>query len=518
MPAGEISTPRVPRPERFGVIDVGSNAIRLQVVEVGEPGVPALLDRHRMPVRLGHRVFLEGPIPREGVQSAAAAVRRLREICDQYGTQQTRIIATAAVREATNRAQVVEAIEGAAGLEVEVISGDEEAYLLCCAVETRVDLSAGRSLVVDVGGGSAEVSLVESGAPVRGDSYPLGSVRLLEAATRAAAGGDLREALQRELGRYEHRVAERLGEGPIDRFVATGGSIEAIADLQASKGARERKQDVEYLSRATLDDWVERLSALSLEERMTQLGLVSDRADVILPAAVTFARLLAMSGAEGILVSRVGLRDGMLREMIDSSGAPERRRRAALAAAGVLARRTRVDPRHADSVRRHACDLFEATMGIHGLGGRERTLLEAAALLHEAGAFVSSESVHEHSARLVRGAGLVGLEADELETVALAVRYHRGPHPDAEQPDYAGLDPRMRGRVCVLAALLRMADALDRGHRDAVSRCDLRLATGEVHVTLTPTTAGDPLTLEREALREKASLFEEVFSVRLRGV
>jgi exopolyphosphatase/guanosine-5'-triphosphate,3'-diphosphate pyrophosphatase len=510
------------RPVRGAVIDIGSNALRLQIVEA-DGSDPVLLTRDRVPVRLGEDVFREGRIGEASIQAASAALAGFAKLCTQYGAQRVCAVATSAVREAANRNEVVERLSESAPAPVRVLSGTEEAWLLARAVEVRIDTRRGRSLLVDVGGGSVEVTLVEDGHAVAADSYPLGAVRLLEVARRESGSveGDAFLALvSQHAGRCDYRIADRLGSQPIDRFVATGGNIEALADLEADGRERRSEAGVEVLDARVLERWMGELAALSPKERGSRFGLLPDRADVILPATVVYHHLAVLSGARRILVPRVALRDALLRDVLSGTEAEAHDdwRDQLLASARALADRFHCDPAHAECVRRHALSLFVQTTSLHGRGPREGGLLEAAALLHDAGRFIAGDRHHEHSAYLIRASELVGVAAEDRDLVALVASYHRGPRPHDGDPGYASLGAEDRARVCVLAALLRIAEGLDRQHRGAVVALEVKPGPGVVELRLTPSAPalGTPL-IEVEAAHEKADLFEAVFGVPIRA-
>lgn len=529
MPRSRQPTPATPLalPARFGVADVGSNAIRLLVVEMraeatGAAARPVVLESLREPVRLGQDVFLTGQIPEPSIAAAVEALRRFKLLCSRYDVRAIRAVATAAVREATNRDAIVERIERAAGIRLEVISGTEEAYLLTRAVETRVDLAKGRSLVVDLGGGSVEVTLIEDGQIALSDSYRLGAVRLLEALSADAKGGEgtsLLDLLDQYVGSLDARIAERLGGGRIDRFVATGGNIEALAELAAREAPLRPEDGVETLPRKLLADWIQRLARMPFSQRVEELGLSHDRADVILPAAVVYYRLASIARVDRLLVPRVGLRDGVVREVVlghlETALAADRRE-TVLAGARALARKYHCEMAHAEKVRELAVTLFDATRPLHDLGAEERVLLEAAAVLHDVGAFVSASGHHKHSYYLIRASDLVGLAADERELVGLVSRYHRRSHPKRVHPGFAELSRDDRDVVTKLAALLRLADALDREHQAKVARVEVKLGKRALALTLVPEDKRHKeLALERWALRRKGALFTESFGLPL---
>ncbi len=521
MGVPEPSRARRTRPARGAAIDIGSNAIRLQIAEAAESGDPVVLTSHRAPVRLGADVFREGRIGEASLAAAVDALQGFRELCAQYGAQRVRAVATSAVREAANRGAVVAALCAASPVPVQVISGIEEAWLLARAVESRVDTARGRSLLVDLGGGSVELTLLHEGRAVAADSYSLGALRLLELARREAGsawGESFLALLRQHAGRFDHRIRDRLGEARVDRLVAVGGNVESLSDLETEARGRRSEGGVEFLERPTLEHWIGRLAALSPEDRCASLGLLPDRADVILPAAVVYAHVMDLAGVERAWIPRLGLRDALLRDVVGTATEEDERtewRETLLACARDLAGRYRCDPGHAEAVRRHAAELFDQTQPLHGRGERERGLLEAAALLHDAGRFVSDERHHEHSAYLIHASELVGVGPADRELLAQVARYHRGDHPDDADPAYAALGPEDKARVCVLAALLRLADALDRRHRDAVTRLELSVEPGAVDLVLHCAAGQGGGVAEVDAVRAKGALFEEVFGVRL---
>jgi exopolyphosphatase/guanosine-5'-triphosphate,3'-diphosphate pyrophosphatase len=482
-----------------------------------------VLVRIREPVRLGGDAFVAGCIGEAALAAAERALAGFRELCEQYGVQRVRAVATAALREAANRDAAVARLSAASPAPIEVVSGTEEAWLLLRAVEARVDTSRGRSLLVDLGGGSAELVLMEDGRAVAAESQPLGALRLLQVAARIAGAehGPAFETLVEQLaGRADHRLEDLLGGRPVERLVAVGGNAETLADLEAEVRGRRFQGDVELLEADTLARWIEALGPLPPDERARRFGLLPDRADVIVPAAVVYLHVARRAGARQVLVPRVGLRDGLLRDVLALPSEAALRaewRETLLASARVLAARYRCDLQHAERVRAHAASLFDQSAALHGRAERERTLLELAALLHDSGRFVSDDRHEEHSAHLLRASELVGLAEAERELVAGVARHHRGPHPGGSDPAYAALSAEGRARLCVLAALLRLADALDRQHRGAIAAVELRVRPGAAELVLRRAAgvAPGPI-LELDAAREKGSLFEAVFGVTLR--
>jgi exopolyphosphatase/guanosine-5'-triphosphate,3'-diphosphate pyrophosphatase len=388
-------------PLRLGAIDVGSNAIRFLAAEVADDGSQRLLESERLAVRLGGDVFTKlRALSPETMDAGVAALSRIRRRIDDLGIVNYRAVATSAVRESRNGGEFVERVRRESGIHLETISGSEESHLVWLAVRGRVPLGPSRWLMMDLGGGSVEVSVVDRDGILWTESHTLGSVRLLQAFEEEEASKDYQELLER----YAHslKVPSAVAEWNPVGAIATGGNIEALADLAGvSRGA----DGVSVLSVEDLRRVMNKLSRLKVEDRVKKLGLREDRADVIVPAAVVYERVAELSGAREILVPRVGLKEGILLDLTDElqnrSAHSDRRDRELRAAAVSLGRRFHFDEAHAQQVSRLALALFDQLEPLHGLGGKERRLLLAGALLHDIGKVdaYSWDRAFEHTAR-----------------------------------------------------------------------------------------------------------------------
>lgn len=501
---------------RFGIIDLGSNAIRMMVAE-GNGSASALLESHRLPLRLGRDVFETGQMPEDTVSALVDALRRFRATCDRLGVLHVRAIGTAALREARNRDLVIDRVRDEAGIEIEVVSGTQESYLLARAVQTRIDLQRGRSVLVDVGGGSVEVVLVENGQVIGADSYRLGALRMLALLPEATADEPFVDLLQRHLQGLARRIGDRIGTARVDRYVAVGGNIESLADL--TSGGRQFTEGIESQALSALRDEILALAAMPVEQRIAARGLKPDRADAIVPAGVVYVRIGEIAGVDRVLVPRVGIKDGLLAELVTGhlrAFTPEEHVETVLSSCRALGRRFRYEAEHAENVLGLARQLFDQTRSLHGLDRRARVLLEAAALLHDIGVAINNDGHHKHSQYLIEASEIVGLADDERELVALVARYHRKAAPSREHEEFMQLRRRERSLVERLASLLRLADALDRQHAGVVQAVSLTI--GRDTVEIRPILAADQktqLTLERKAVEDKGALFGLLFGHRV---
>lgn len=501
-------TPERAFPLRVAGVDCGSNAIRFLAAEFSAPGKGTIVHQERVPVRLGHEVFLSGTLNTDAIAAAVAAFRGFAQQLERLAVDGYRAVATSAVREARNRDVLLDAVRAEAGLELEVITGTEEARLVHRAVTHRLDLSGGKWVLVDLGGGSVEVSLVDDAGMLWTESHTIGTVRLLEVLQDSA----------HEPVRFRRLVDEYLNALRVPApaqywepagLIATGGNIEALAELA---GAPRDEKGAATLKLADLEAAIERLSALGYEERIERLGLRPDRADVILPAAMVYHRVAALVGAGEIVVPHIGVKEGLLLDAVDRlvSDVLYRAEHARVVRQGAvsLGRRYMFDEAHGLHVADLALHLFDALQDLHRLGAHERTILMAAAILHEIGSFIAHKKHHKHSHYIISRSELPALSWYDMQLVALVARYHRGADPSERHRDFAALDPDHRRVVRRLSAHLRLADALDRQQRQLVESVSVRI--DEDMVTLTPRGRGE-LLLERWALARKKRLFEEEF-------
>jgi exopolyphosphatase/guanosine-5'-triphosphate,3'-diphosphate pyrophosphatase len=500
---------------RIAAIDMGSNAIRFYVVETGGEAPYRVLENLREPIRLGGDVFLRGTIREENIRKAEAAFRRFRQLLKAHGVQTVRAVATCATREASNADLLLSRLERASGIRVEVINGDEEARLIALAVGKRIPLNKKSAMIVDLGGGSVEITFVENGRITLADSHNFGAVRLLD--MLSSAEEDLRSAGQL-LGEYMDLVGRKLarrGNGKrAALFIATGGNIETVASIpEARAEPHPDYPETLRVKSANLRRLMEELSGMSLKSRMERFGLREDRADVILPACFVYHRIAEQNGSEEILVPRVSLKDGVVQEILEQAKGAEHlldiREQVGVSCRELVAR-YKLDQRHAEKVAELALSIFDQTQRLHGLGGQERIYLEAAALLHDIGYFISMQKHHKHSHYIIANSEIVGLTPAERLLVAGISRYHRKATPGAAHLEYESLPKKDKATVCSLAAILRIADALDKEHNSAIRSVECRLQEGPLQLRAV---SRKSCRLEAIGVSRNAEMFRDHFGV-----
>lgn len=495
----------------LAAIDVGSNAIRLVVGEVDAGRRLTIVENARDPVRLGQDVFTKGMIAEETIERAVEAFGRFRTAIDRHGAKWTKAVATSATREAFNRDIFIDRITQSSGIEIEVIGPEEEARLIHLAVAETVNLKNKLAMLVDIGGGSAEVTLVSGGEIISTESFRMGAVRLMQVLEEKKHGQKKFTQLVREyVDAAQKRIKKEVGTRKIDVCVGTGGNIEALGDLKRELFDKEKATSV---TGEELDVLVKKLQGVTFEERIQQFRLRPDRADVIVPAAIVLQKIVKLAGIDEVQVPNVGLKDGVLIDMaLELYGEQKHLHRAqVLSSALQLGRKYSFDEQHGAACAKFAVKLFDETRTLHNLGMEHRLLLEVAALLHDVGQYVNVTDHHKHTQYLLTATPVIGLSKSHMAIVANVARYHRKSSPKPQHEHYAVLPAKDRVIVSKLSALLRLADAMDNEHASKVSDFDVEVKKPKFILRLKGD--GDML-LEKWALARKSALFEEVFSVK----
>ena len=496
----------------LAAIDVGSNAMRCVVASIDGERRVELLENIREPVRLGQDVFTHGVIAEGTMDRAAEAFRRFADVIRAHGAIWTKALATSATREALNKETFIDRIFQASGIELATIGSEEEARLIHLAVMQRISLKNKLALLVDIGGGSTEITIASGESVLSTESYRMGSVRLLQLLEESKHDEqEFTTLVQEYVDATQRRIVREIGERTIDLCIGTGGNIETLGDLRRQMLGKDRDS---VLALGELESLLKTLRSMSFQERIARIGLRPDRADVILPAAIIIRRIMRQAGTEMLQIPRVGLKDGILVDMIQELYGEKRGldRDQVMASAMALGRKYAFDEQHALTVARFAVELFDQTRPLHNLALEHRLMLEVAALLHDIGTFVNVTGHHKHTQYLLLASPLVGLAREQMAIVANVARYHRKSLPKPQHDAYRVLSSRDRVVVSKLAAVLRLADAMDNEHASKVEEFSVELKRPQFVLRLK---GQDDLLLEKWALMQKAPMFEEVYSVRL---
>jgi exopolyphosphatase / guanosine-5'-triphosphate,3'-diphosphate pyrophosphatase len=486
------------------------------VVAEAAPGRPArILEEVSRGVLLGKDTFTHNRLTSATVEATLKTLESFRRIMDTYGVVRYRAVATSAVREAQNADAFLDRVRLRTGIDVEVIDGSEENRLTYMAVRERLRdhpaLTTDDALLVAVGGGSADISFLRRGEPIHSGTYALGAIRMRQ--TLLGWHGSLEQGM-RLLRRHIHNVVDDIRrEMPLREarhFLALGEDVRFAADQVLSDPA----PGLTAIPREPFVAFCDHIGGYDAEQLVEQYHLAQANAETLVPALLTYRELLLESAATEITLPEASLRAGLL---LDLSRSEDRQTiqdfsRQVLASAEALGEKYRYDAPHGKKVAQLTVRIFDDLRPEHGLGDRDRVLLEVAALLHDIGNYVNLRGHHKHAWYLLSVSEIFGLTQDDMAIVANVARYHRRALPQKSHLPYMALDREARVRVNKLAAILRLANALDADHLQKIQ--DVRLVAEDGEWVLEVEGAGD-LTMERLAAQARSDLITEVFGRRL---
>jgi exopolyphosphatase / guanosine-5'-triphosphate,3'-diphosphate pyrophosphatase len=501
---------------RYAAIDIGSNSVRMLTAETAPGRATKILAAERQVTRLGAGVFRNGHIPPEAIELVCENLSRMAQTYNKLDVIGVRAVATSAVRDASNQQEFLERASAVLGTPVEIISGQEEARLIHLGVEARWPQPDKRVLIVDVGGGSAEIILGESGALSEAFSKPLGAVRLTEVFLKSDPATPV------ELHRLDEYIEEklatplrRIGVGPFDRLVATSATAAAIV-CAVNRVRRSRRDEADRLkaSVSQIRKFYREVCEQDLAGRRKILGIGPKRAELIVAGTAVFLRALELFHQPALHYSDAGVRDGIIADLTARGVGRELSmlNRDQRRAVEQMARRYGVQVTHARKVAELAHRLFESLQALHKLPPALGKLLEAAAYLHDIGHYVSDTAHHKHSYYLVINSDLPGFTDTERQMIALLCRYHRRAMPVSRHSPFQTLDPESRRAILLLTPLLRIADSLDRSHEQRVSDLQVQLRNASVAIALE---SGRDTDLEMWAAERVADSFRETYQLPL---
>lgn len=495
---------------------MGASAVRLVVAEAGS-GSPRIVEEASRGVLLGKDTFSHGRLSTATMEATLKVLDGFRRIMDTYSVVRYRAVATSAIREAANGDAFLDRIRLRTGIDIEVIDGSEENRLSYLAVRAALRgheaVTTSDALLVEVGGGSADISFLRKGEPIRSGTYALGSIRLRQSLSSYHGTHEHRIALLR---RNIHNVVDDLRrEMPLrsaTHFIAVGADVRFAASRLLDVDTPSDRTMV--VSREAFLAFCDQIAADDVDRLVERERLAQAEAETLVPALLTYRELLVETSSEKVVVPWASLRAGLLLDLVrgDEPGGGEDLRNAVLASAMSLGEKYRFDAPHGRNVAALAVRLFDELRAEHGLTPRHRLLLEVAALLHDIGIYVNLKGHHKHSQYLLQASDVFGLSQDDMTLVGNVARYHRRAMPQKSHLPYMALDRPARVEVSKMAAILRLANALDADHLQKVK--DLKVVTEADAWVVEVEGAGD-LTIERLATLARADFMTEVFGRRV---
>ncbi len=497
--------------------------MHLVVARSNKGGGYEVLTTEKEMVRLGTGGGDMKELAPDAMDRGIASLKRMVKVAESFGTPKLCAVATSAVREATNSKVFLDRARDEVGVDIEVISGFEEARLIHLGVLQALPVYDRRIILADIGGGSTELLVGKKGVTLEARSMKLGAIRLTQRffpdrTVSDEAVSDCRNHVRAALA----SVVRELGGHQPEVAIGSSGTISTVATMILSRrGVSSKNLNGAAFTRTELDDLVKEILATKPDDRHKLDGLDLKRVDIIVGGILLLSEIFEAFDLEEMMISDFALREGVLFDRFGGGEATESL--ADIRAANVrrLARQLDPDPAHAQVTGALAVQLFDRTTKLHRLGDWEREILESAAIAHNVGLFISHSSHHKHSYYVIRNSEhLTGFTQHEIELIAQIARYHRKSHPSDKHPPFAGLSDQDKQLVRVLAGLLRVAIGLDRSHKGSVKNLRVFVedaAKNNEHsqtLTIEPVPhEGESLDLEIYSAAERSGLLAQALDV-----
>jgi len=497
------------------VVDIGSTSVRMAIAEIDSSGNVRTLEEVSQAVTLGKDTFTSQQISRRSIEECARVLKSYRRLMQEYGISrpdQVRVVATSAVREASNRLAFIDRIYIATGLEVESLDEAEVNRITYMGIQPMLQsnpvLASVKTIVVEVGSGSTEILVVRSGNVLFSNTYRLGSLRILEQVDKFKTSQNKQRAIiETRIRRIVHQIYENVDAGQEIQIVAIGGDIRmAVSNIQGV----EVEQSLHKLQTDALMDFAKQIGQCRQEELISNYGMSFSDTETLWPALISYGLLAREFNCPMIYVADTNLRDGLLNDMAVRDTWTAEFRNQIVRSAINLGRKMNFDEAHARHVAGLSRKLFADLAEEHQLDQRMELLLYLAAILREIGLFLNARSHHKHAMYIIRNSELFGLSERDQLLVSLVVRYHRRSSPQPDHEGYATLDRNGRVAVAKLAAILRLAIALDESRSQRISNIRCRREDDRLVIV---TQGVEDVSLEQLTVRQSGELFEEVFGM-----
>ncbi|WP_010254558.1 HD domain-containing protein [Treponema primitia] len=500
------------------ILEIGSTGIRSLIAEIYDAGEWKFMDRAGKPIALGRDVFTSGQVSRESLLECLTVLQNFRELLQGWGIADEDIhcIATSALRAAKNRDVFVDRVHQETGFNFTVVEGIEENRLMYLAVRFAMKNDVPQfwrasSMIIDVGGGSTEIMLLRRGKMVAAHSIKLGTI-LIDRQSRLALGSV--RSQERYLNETIRNTSEQLNAEMVLSHVRTFVVAGADARLVAALIGREVNENCWVIAREEFVKFAEKVQNYSVDETVQKLHIPFADAEGFVPGILVYKLFLERTAAVHVVVPLVSIREGLLIDMARGVD-PELQEdffSQVIASAVNLGRRFHYDELHNRHVANLCLTLFDELLREHGMSRRERMMLEVAATLHDVGMFIRGSGHQKHGQYIVANSEIFGLHQEELDIIANVIRYHRGDLPSPADIDYIALQKDERILMLKMTSILRVADALDRGHSQHIRSITVEKKSEAI---LLHAQGNYDFSLERIGLEEKAGLFQDVFGYKV---
>jgi exopolyphosphatase / guanosine-5'-triphosphate,3'-diphosphate pyrophosphatase len=498
------------------VLEIGSTGIRLLVAEIFPDGRWQAVDKASKPVALGRDVFTTGHVSRESFMECIAMLKNFREFLRGWliDDSDIHVIATSALRVARNRDIFVDRVKQETGFTLSIVDGTEENRLMYMAVRFALKNDwplfwRANSMILEIGGGSTEIMLLRRGQMVAAHSLRLGTL-LIDQAARIGTPQGQERYISEHIRNTSGFLSSELDLAHVRTFVIAGFD----AGIAADRVGRALNENCWIIGRDAFAEFVKKVQSYTDEECMEQLQLPFWEAKTFIPGITINKLLLDRTGAAQVVVPRISIREGLLIDLAQGvdPAMQEDFYSQIFASAVNLGRKYNIDEPHCRHVASLCMSLFDALIQEHGMNRRERMMLEIAAMVHDIGMYIKAAAHNLHGQYIIANSEIFGLRREELDIIGNVIRYHRGAPPSSTDIDYIALQREERILMLKMVSILRVADALDRGHSQQVKLKAIE-KKGELLVLNIDSTLD--LSMELIGLEEKSGLFQDVFGYKV---
>lgn len=499
----------------LSVIDIGSSAIRMSIVEVID-GKISILEELRQQVRLGKDTFNKGKILRPTINQCILILKNYKNLCDEYKVEEIYVVATTAVREASNVDIFIDNIFSNTGLAVEIISTTKETEYIYNAINSNIINKFKRNdeyqAIIEIGSGTVEISIFNRKSIIFSRSLPMGALKMKMIFSDAPNAEEsflyyLKATVEREL----RNLKREIPASKVSAIYGIGSELELLTKILNSN------ENENYINKKELEEFCSKIHSFSDDEIVHKMNVPYDYADTFHPIIFMFSKVIDFFECDKIYIPKVNLRYGVAQSVIDSIDKIDffcKYQIQFKTTAINIGRRLNFDENHALKVMNLALKIFDETSNAHQLGDKEKAYLMISSILHDIGASLSDSSHHKHSMYIIKSQDFFYLEERQKNIIANVARYHRSSDPKSTHPDYMELSPKDRMIVMKLSSILRIADSLDNTHLQLVK--NIRVIKDKPNSLIIAAYVKDQIFAELYSFRYKKILFETLFGVSLR--
>lgn len=502
-------------PKLFAAIDIGSHKLKMKIVEITGAGEVRALETADLLIPLGRDTFNDGKLSFESVKRTCEAIQGFKRLMADYGVKEWRIVATSAIREASNRDFMIDQIRMLTGFDVEIINNSQEKFLSYKAVKwqlrhNKIIDSEEATLILNIGAGSIQLLLSEHNLLVSSQSLKIGALRIKEAISRLEKHTlNFSRVVEEYIESHIENVEYLKTSNEIPNFVLVSAEFEYLMTVMGLSSPYETitidKPHFEEIYDSILGK-----TTLSIAE---DYGISIADAELFVPSLILIRKFFEKTSNEKIVIPSVSLVDGMIIDRVNDSVAGKKHvdySQDILSYVRELAARYKYNKRHCEFVEKASLLIFDKLTLIHGLTKKERFLLQIASILHDTGKFIGSDPHYVYSYNIINAAQIIGLSDDELRMVASVARYHSMQTPSFESAGINKMDTKDQITAMKLIAMIRMADALDTSHKQKMRLTGMGLKEGQLFIKAE---VSEEVVLEQWTFQMKAEFFTEVFGL-----